>query len=238
MRPGPHPKGELMRRRILNASAKVFLEYGYNGTSSKMVARLAGVSNGSPFFLYGNKEGVLLELVKLVYAEQFRMTDELIGRGADPLLFYGVETALQMHITELSDALRDLYVMAYTLPSTTEYIHQSTKSKLAEIYEKQFPGANEEEFYELELASSGVLRNFMIKPCSEQMPMARKIQRYLSCCFRIYRVSEARYQPVIDQVLAMDLHPAAQQTVDRIMALVEAGFTSAMDESRRKAVKD
>ena len=71
----------------------------------------------------------------------------------------------------------------------------------------------------------------MIKPCSEQMPMARKIQRYLSCCFRIYRVSEARYQPVINQVLAMDLHPAAQQTVDRIMALVEAGFTSAMDES-------
>ena len=82
MRPGPHPKGELMRRRILNASAKVFLEYGYNGASSKMVARLAGVSNGSPFFLYGNKEGVLLELVKLVYAEQFRMTDELIGKDA------------------------------------------------------------------------------------------------------------------------------------------------------------
>ena len=136
MRPGPHPKGELMRRRILNASAKVFLEYGYNGASSKMVARLAGVSNGSPFFLYGNKEGVLLELVKLVYAEQFRMTDELIGKDADLLLFYAVETALQMHITELSDALRDLYVMAYTLPSTAEYIHQSTKTKLAEIYDK------------------------------------------------------------------------------------------------------
>ena len=238
MRPGPHPKGELMRRRILNASAKVFLEYGYNGASSKMVARLAGVSNGSPFFLYGNKEGVLLELVKLVYAEQFRMTDELIGKDADLLLFYAVETALQMHIAELSDALRDLYVMAYTLPSTAEYIHQSTKTKLAEIYAKQFPNADVEEFYELEIASSGVLRNYMVKPCNEQMPMARKLQCYLSCCFRIYKVPEAQYQPVIDRVLTMDLRPAAQQTVDRIMALVDDGFSSAMNESRRKAFKD
>lgn len=53
-----------MKRKILSASAKVFLEKGYAGTSSKMVSELVGVSNGSPFFHYGNKEGVLLELVK------------------------------------------------------------------------------------------------------------------------------------------------------------------------------
>lgn len=39
-----------MKRKILSASAKVFLERGYAGTSSKLVADLVGVSNGSPFF--------------------------------------------------------------------------------------------------------------------------------------------------------------------------------------------
>ena len=231
MRPGPHPKGELMRRRILNASAKVFLEYGYNGASSKMVARLAGVSNGSPFFLYGNKEGVLLELVKLVYAEQFRMTDELIGKDADLLLFYAVETALQMHITELSDALRDLYVMAYTLPSTAEYIHQSTKTKLAEIYAKQFPNADVEEFYELEIASSGVLRGYMAKPCDMYFTLEDKLRRFLSCCFRVYCVPEAVAQQVIDAAVAMDLSSAAEAVVAQTVRQVEEGYETAMADA-------
>ena len=67
MKRGPYSKGILMKRKILSASAKVFLEKGYAGTSSKMVSELVGVSNGSPFFHYGNKEGVLRELCVMAY---------------------------------------------------------------------------------------------------------------------------------------------------------------------------
>ena len=80
-----------MKRKILSASAKVFLEKGYSGTSSKMVADLVGVSNGSPFFHYGNKEGVLLELVKWMFSGQFRTAESLLGDVTDPLMLYGLE---------------------------------------------------------------------------------------------------------------------------------------------------
>ena len=123
MRPGPSPKGLLMKRKILSASAKVFLEKGYAKASSKMVAELLGVSNGSPFFHYGNKEGVLLELVRQMFAGQFRSAERLIGPDADPLLLYAAETAMQMHLAELSEPLRELYVTAYTLPSTSRFIY-------------------------------------------------------------------------------------------------------------------
>ncbi len=43
------------------------------------------------------------------------------GQGR-PGFLYSVETALQIHITELSEPLRELYVAAYTLPTTAEYI--------------------------------------------------------------------------------------------------------------------
>ena len=91
MREANHARGAQTRRKILSASAKVFLQKGYAGASSREVAELAGVSNGSPFYLYGNKEGVLLELVRQMFAGQFEMVERMLGAEADPLLVYAVE---------------------------------------------------------------------------------------------------------------------------------------------------
>ena len=154
MRPGPSPKGLLMKRKILSASAKVFLEKGYAKASSKMVAELLGVSNGSPFFHYGNKEGVLLELVRQMFAGQFRSAERLIGPDADPLLLYAAETAMQMHLAELSEPLRELYVTAYTLPSTSRFIYESMLPKLAAIFGGFLSDTSEQNLRGLELASA------------------------------------------------------------------------------------
>ena len=44
----------------------------------------------------------------------------MVHSGAeDPVFLYAVETALQLHIAELTEPLRERYVMAYTLPTTS-----------------------------------------------------------------------------------------------------------------------
>ena len=44
----------------------------------------------------------------------------MVHSGAeDPVFLYAVETALQLHIAELTEPLRKRYVMAYTLPTTS-----------------------------------------------------------------------------------------------------------------------
>ena len=90
MKTGPSPKGLLMKRKILSASAKVFLEKGYAKASSKMVAELLGVSNGSPFFHYGNKEGVLLELVAVFFV----LLEELFWKSSQLSLSNSLEAAV------------------------------------------------------------------------------------------------------------------------------------------------
>ena len=52
----------------------------------------------------------------------------------EPLVLYAAETALQMHITELSSSLREIYVMTYSLPSTSEYIYTAVTPKLMKIF--------------------------------------------------------------------------------------------------------
>ncbi len=226
-------KGLLMRRKVLSASAKVFLERGYEKASAKMVAELLGVSNGSPFFHYGNKEGVLLELVRQMFAGQFRAAEQLMGTVTDPLLLYALETSLQIHITELSEPLRELYVTSYTLPGTTKFIVDSMTPKIKAIFGEFWPGADDRNFYELELASSGITRSFMREPCDESFTLERKLRLYFSCCFRMYNVPPERYEPVIEQAVGINLTQVAKHIIDRTVQQADEAFELAMTAGKR-----
>lgn len=228
MKKGIQPSGLLTRRKLLSASVKVFLEKGYERATAKEIAELAGVATGAPFLLFGNKEGVLLELVKQMFAGQFDTAEKLAGPGADPLLLYAVETGLQLHITELSEPLRELYVTAYTLPTTSDYIYEQMVPRLERIFAPYLPQLEHKDFYELEVASAGVTRSFMSKPCDLYFTMERKLRRYLSCCYKLYEVPVDRYLPVIGQVQEMDLRTVAGLIIARTVKAAEDGFEAVM----------
>ena len=58
---------------------------------------------------------LLLTLVKTMFGSQFDKAEKLLGETPDPLLVYGVEVSIQMYIAELSEPLRELYVVGYSL---------------------------------------------------------------------------------------------------------------------------
>lgn len=234
MKKGIQPNGLLTRKKILSASIKVFLEKGYEGATAKEIADLAGSSTGAPFSLFGNKEGVLLELVHMMFSGQFELAEDLTGAGSDPLLLYGVETALQIHITELSWQLRELYVMAYSLSSTSEYIYEQTAARLAVIFGPYLPQCKDKDFYELEVASGSIMRGFMAKPCDMYFTVERKLRRFLQCCFKLYDVPAEKYEPVIERVLQMDLRHIAEQLIVRIAQNTEKYFQTVMAEGKQR----
>ena len=138
------------------------------------------------------------------FAEAERRTGEM-----DQLMMYAVETALQMHLAELSESMRDLYVTAYSLPSTAAYIYRNTAKRLQTIFSPYLPSLQEKDFYELDIASGGITRGFMAMPCDLYFTMEQKLRRYLDCCFKLYDVPKEQREAVIEQVVQMDLRPAA-----------------------------
>jgi len=52
------------QEKILNTAKKLFSEKGYSSTSTSAIAKEAGVSEGLIFRHYGNKEGLLLEIIR------------------------------------------------------------------------------------------------------------------------------------------------------------------------------
>ena len=163
---GLQPSGIRRRNKMIYAAVVLFLENGYEKTTTAQIARRAGMSATSFFAAFPNKEAILYALVREMLAEQFKWTERLLGERPDPLLLYCAETALQIHITELSPELRELYMTAYSLQSTSEYIYQNISKKLETFFAPYLPGAQASDFYELEIASAGVIAALWAAPAT------------------------------------------------------------------------
>lgn len=69
-------KGEERKKQLLQVALDVFIEKGYYGTSTREIARRAGVSSGLLFHYFNSKESIYLELVK-IGVEEMRIDTEI-----------------------------------------------------------------------------------------------------------------------------------------------------------------
>ena len=188
---GKQASGLLTQQKMLRAAVKLFLEKGYEGTTTAEIARAAGMTPSSFFRAFPSKEALLLELDKRMFSGQFALAEQH-STAQDPVLLYAVETAIQLHIAELTEPLRELYVTAYTLPSTSAYLYRSTAERLEGIFGDDLPDAEAKDFYEMEIASTGMMRSFVAVPCDMYFTVERKIARFLECALKLYNVPSER----------------------------------------------
>ena len=215
---------EETRAQVLRESVVLFLEQGYRETTIEQIAACAGRTKSAVLRAYPDKEAILYALVTHMFSVQFSGARSTREAGEDPLLLYGVETALQLHICEISEELRDLYMAAYTLPSTMEYIYRRTAEELQRIFGRYLPDAVQSDFYELDLVSAGVMRGLMARKCDMYFTIDKKITLFLRCALKVYDVPAETREAVISRVLAMNLAAIARHTVENTIRLAQAGF--------------
>lgn len=58
--------------------------------------------------------------------------------------------------------------------------------------------------------------------------MAAKLRNYLSCCYKLFDVPRERYEPVVEQIVRIDLTKTAQDIIDETVRQVDAGYEAAM----------
>lgn len=224
MAKGLQRKGIERRNKLLHVAVKRFLKYGYEKTTTASITKEAGMTPSLFFAAFKTKEELLLTLVKVMFGSQFDNAGQFGGASDDPVLLYSIETSLQMYITELSEPLRELYVMAYSLPTTSEYIYSTMSGRLQEIFGKYLPDAKAKDFYEMDIASAGVMRAYMAKPCDLYFTIENKITRFLQSSLTIYSVPKEVQAQVTDAVLKMDLRSYAKQVIQKIVEMAESGI--------------
>lgn len=212
---------ELQRRKILLKAANMFLSQGYTQTTLRELARESGVNIGSLMHLFENKENILCALVRVVLDGQFSAASKLLSNMTDDkILFWAAETTLQLYMAESSEQIRDLYITAYSLPKTSDIIRRSIAEKMSEYFLPYNPGYQEKDFYEMEIATGGIIRGFMSVPCDMYFTMDAKVARYLETSFRVYKVPQEKTQEAIQFVSRFDFAQIAQNVIDSLLSML------------------
>ena len=203
-------------KRILQACVRLFLENGYRRTTMLQIFKEAQVSSGSFQNLFRSKDGVLLELVKFMFENQFGMARSVAGAELPPVYVYAAETALQITLTELNENLREIYLEAYTQEHLLDYIQRATAKELHRIFGPYQPGLTEQDYYELELGTAGLMRGYMANPCTADFPLERKLEKFLTLALRGYKVPEDEVRQVLAFLAGLDIRGIAQKVMEEL----------------------
>ena len=203
-------------KRILQACVRLFLENGYHQTTMVQILKEAQVSSSSFQNLFRSKDGVLLELVDFMFENQFGTARSVAGAELPPVYVYAAETALQITLTELNDNLRQIYLEAYTQQRLLDYIQRATAKELHRIFGPYQPELTEQDFYELELGTAGLMRGYMANPCTADFPLERKLEKFLTLALRGYKVPEEEVQQALFFLAGLDIRGIAQKVMEEL----------------------
>lgn len=201
------------KKRILTVCVKLFLEQGYKKTKVSDIVQQAKVSNSIFQNIFRAKDGVLTELVKFMYENQFNIARGATQKNLPPIYVYAIETSIQIALTELNENLREIYLEAYTHKEALEYIHQSTSKELYRIFGSYQPGWDEDDFYAMDLGTAGLMRGYMAHPCDEKFSLEKKLYHFLSASLSVYKVPEEEQEQVLDFIARLNIRQLAWQVM-------------------------
>ena len=203
------------KRKILTACVRLFLEEGYKSTSVSRIVEEAGVARGSYLNLFPTKDKILLDLTESMFGGQFAVARSIADKKLPPVYAYAVETSLQLTLTELNENLREIYIEAYSQPDTAE---------LKQIFGANFPDYSESDFYEMEIGTAGLMRNYMARKCDIHFPLERKLSRFLTASMRVYRVPEEEQAKVLAFIGSIDIRELAVTVMHKLFAMLEMKY--------------
>lgn len=228
---------EQTKKRILQVCVKLFLEQGYRKTTMAEIIEQAGVSSSSFQNIFRAKDGVLTELVQFMFENQFAMARSAASVKLPPVYVYAVETAIQMTLTELNENLREIYLEAYTQREACEYIQKETAKELYRIFGTYQPELTEQDFYKMEIGSSGIMRGYMACPCEEEFTLEEKLRLFFLMSLRAYHVPEEEIHQVIGFVEALDIRKVSEQVMQKLFQALAMHYEFSLQELMQETQK-
>ena len=124
-----------MRTRILRAAQKLFARKGFDGTTTKDLARRAGVAEGTIFRHFPNKKAILIELATNGWVEILSdLLTELSEMASDRAVAQVMRRRM-LHINQNVDLMRVCFFEAQFHPELRDRIQSEVIAKMNEVAE-------------------------------------------------------------------------------------------------------
>lgn len=138
--PAVQPEAET-RTRILRAAERLFASRGYDGTSTRDLADLAGVAEGTLFRHFPNKKAILVEIATQGWVE---LLTDLLTELSEMGSYRAVSQVMRRRMLNLhknSDVMRICFMEAQFHPELRDRIQTEVIDKMMDVAEAFFQTA-------------------------------------------------------------------------------------------------
>ena len=215
---GHGKKFEAVKAKLLNSALRLFLENGYQATKITDITNLAKVDSNAVARVFGDKETLVAELIEHVFNVQTELVKTLLGENCDDLLLdYVVESILRLYMAESTEQMREMYNMSYTCGKSSSVIYDMITRRLEGILKEYLPSYDGKDFYELEIATGGIMRSFIAVPCDRYFTLDRKIDKFIEYVLLLFRIPEEESAKVKSLAKQVDYALAVEEVKNRLI---------------------
>ena len=201
-------------RQILTAATAMFMQKGYEKTSITDIAKMSGVSKSKILYEMKSKEDILGMLVAKFLDGVTEAANSVSKKLTDDeVLIFMANEVLQIYMAEMNEDMRNLYLSAYSMPKTSETVLRRRTDLLYEKFGYMFPTFAVKDFYELEIASVGIMRAYMTVKCDMYFTIEAKVERLITTMLRIYEIDNDVIDEVQEFIKKIDFESLAKKAV-------------------------
>lgn len=150
-----------IKQNVIDVSQTLFLEKGYSKTTIKDITAQAGITTGSLYHFFRDKEDILRHITKDMFDAAAAMSDDILGKDGNPWLRFALEIGMQFYFILTHRPIAELYLAAHQSGNIARLIAQSAQKRNQDMFQKSFPQLSSEDFYALSLAVKGIIHSFV-----------------------------------------------------------------------------
>ena len=135
------------RTKILQAALKLFAKRGYDGTTTKDLAKKAGVAEGTLFRHFNNKKAILIEVATAGWVD---ILTDLLTELSEMGSYKAVSQVMRrrmLNMRQNSDLMRVCFVEAQYHPELRDTIQAEVIDKMTNVAEAFFETAMDKGIY-------------------------------------------------------------------------------------------
>ncbi len=206
-----------LHRKILTAATALFIQKGFERTTVTDIAKMSGVPKTKILYEMNSKEEILVHLVAKFLDGVTAASDAVSKKLTDDkALIFIANEVLQLYMAEMNEDMRNLYLAGYSMPKTSGAVLKRRAEIMHEHFSFRFPGQELKDFYEIEIASMGIMRAYMTIPCDIYFTIDAKSKRLVTMLLRIYNAEAEKITEALEFIEKIDFEAVAKKAVENV----------------------
>jgi AcrR family transcriptional regulator len=207
---------EIVQNRIVKISRRLFLEQGYENTTVRQILKKAGLSTGSLYHFFKNKEEILLFGLHDALLEISSLTDSMAIEYKEPLLRYALDVALGTSEILKHKHLFNFYNAVYKNESVENLVISLKVTKMKSLLHDLNLHFTHNEIHSRILAIHGATRALMIAKINKQL--SANLKDIYSLIIRIALTEFDIPQKKIEKIIRLTTQIIQAETFSRNLA--------------------